>query len=98
MNGAVVPAAVTARWLLDRRPLTWLGVLNLHHIEFEDVNDFERLLSACADARVEVVFTAHDLTAMSRPSPSYGSGSGSSPLRVQPEASVDEFWGGETPG
>lgn len=69
LNGAntghgVVPAAVTAGWLLDRRPLDWLDVLHLHHIEFDDFATLQRLLTACADSAVKVVYTAHDLTPM----------------------------------
>jgi len=69
LNGAntghgVVPAAVTAGWLLDRRPLDWLDVLHLHHIEFDDLATLQRLLTACADSGVKVVYTAHDLTPM----------------------------------
>lgn len=69
LNGAntghgVIPTAVTAGWLLDRRPLDWLDVLHLHHIEFDDVATLQRLLTACADSRIKVVYTAHDLTAM----------------------------------
>ncbi len=69
LNGAstehcVVPAAVTAEWLLDRRPLYWLDVLHLHHIEFDDLSTLERLLAACADSSVKVVFTAHDVAPM----------------------------------
>jgi hypothetical protein len=60
----VVPAAVTASWLLDRRPLDWLDVLHMHHIEFDDFATLQRLLTACADANVKVVYTAHDLTPM----------------------------------
>ena len=53
LNGAntehgVVPTAVTASWLLDRRPLDWLDVLHLHHIEFDDFATLQRLLTACA--------------------------------------------------
>jgi hypothetical protein len=59
-----VPAAVTAQWVLDRRPLDWLDVLHLHHIEFDDLPTLERLLAACSEAQVRVVFTAHDLTPM----------------------------------
>ncbi len=67
LNGAntehgVVPTAVTASWLLDRRPLDWLDVLHLHHIEFDDFATLQRLLTACADSGVKVVYTAHDLT------------------------------------
>ena len=60
----VVPAAVTASWLLDRRPLDWLDVLHLHHIEFDDLATLQRLLTACADSNVKVVYTAHDLSPM----------------------------------
>lgn len=69
LNGAttehgVVPTAVTADWLLDRRPLDWLDVLHLHHIEFDDLALLERLLTACADSSVHVVITAHDVAPM----------------------------------
>ncbi|MBV2365330.1 hypothetical protein ACFPZ0_14010 [Streptomonospora nanhaiensis] len=62
--GAVVPVDVSAAWLLDHRPFTWFDVLHLHHIEFEDPADLERLLDACGAARTRVVCTAHDLRAM----------------------------------
>lgn len=60
----VVPDALTASWLLDRRPLDWLDVLHLHHIELDDINVLERLLAECADCGVKVVYTAHDITPM----------------------------------
>ncbi len=60
----VVPAAVTATWLLDRRPLDWLDVLHLHHVEFDDIADLKRLLTECADCDVKVVYTAHDISPM----------------------------------
>lgn len=56
-----VPAAVTANWLLDRRPFDWFDVLHLHHIEFDDIATLERLLHAAADAGITIVYTAHDL-------------------------------------
>ena len=60
----VVPAAVTAAWLLDRRPLDWVDVLHLHHVELDDITVLERLLEECADCGVKVVYTAHDITPM----------------------------------
>lgn len=60
----VVPEAVTAQWLLDRRPLDWLDVLHLHHIEFDDFTTLARLLAACQDSGVKIVYTAHDITPM----------------------------------
>lgn len=60
----VVPDAVTAAWLLDRRPLDWLDVLHLHHVELDDITILERLLAECADCGVKVVYTAHDITPM----------------------------------
>lgn len=60
----VVPGAVTAAWLLDRRPLDWLDVLHLHHIELDDITVLERLLAECTDSGVKVVYTAHDITPM----------------------------------
>ncbi|EST27059.1 hypothetical protein M877_17455 [Streptomyces niveus NCIMB 11891] len=63
-SGATVPAAVTATWLLAHAPLTWLDVLHLHHIDIEEMAVLERLLDACADSGVRVVFTAHDTHAM----------------------------------
>lgn len=60
----VVPDAVTAQWLLDRRPLDWFDVLHLHHVEFDDLPVLERLLAACADSAVLVVYTAHDVSPM----------------------------------
>lgn len=60
----VVPAAVTATWLLDRRPLDWLDVLHLHHVEFDDIADLKRLLTECVDCDVKVVYTAHDISPM----------------------------------
>ncbi len=63
-DGSVVPAAVTAEWLLRHRPLTWFDVLHLHHIDFEDPAKLEQLLDACASAGVRVVHTAHDTRAM----------------------------------
>ncbi|MFE9486492.1 hypothetical protein ACFYNF_08655 [Streptomyces sp. NPDC006641] len=59
-GGERVPAAVGAAWLLEHRPLTWLDVLHLHHIDFEDLPTLERLLDACLEEGVRVVFTAHD--------------------------------------
>lgn len=58
--GLVVPADVTASWILDRTPLDWLDVLHLHHIDLETPAVLERLLDVCAGAGVRVVFTAHD--------------------------------------
>ncbi|MFF7145416.1 hypothetical protein ACFZB5_30090 [Streptomyces nodosus] len=59
-----MPAAVNAAWLLDHGPLTWLDVLHLHHIDFEDLATLERLLDACLGYGVNVVFTAHDTRPM----------------------------------
>ncbi|WP_200865632.1 hypothetical protein [Streptomyces viridochromogenes] len=59
-GGDTVPAAVTAAWLLEHGPLTWLDVLHLHHIDFEDLPTLERLLDECLSHGVNVVFTAHD--------------------------------------
>lgn len=63
-DGATVPAAVSARWLVEHRPLNWVDVVHLHHVEFEAIDDLERLLSECRDAGVRVVHTVHDLRAM----------------------------------
>ncbi|WP_328333376.1 hypothetical protein [Streptomyces sp. NBC_00455] len=63
-SGAMVPTAVDATWLLEHGPLTWLDVLHLHHIDFEDLAVLERLLDACLDNGVTVVFTAHDTRPM----------------------------------
>ncbi|MER7604718.1 hypothetical protein [Nocardioides sp. NPDC127503] len=63
-NGHHVPDALSASWILDRRPLDWVDVVHLHHIEFEDETVLGELLSACDDAGVRVVHTIHDLTAM----------------------------------
>ncbi|MEV3949078.1 hypothetical protein AB0K57_15695 [Streptomyces halstedii] len=63
-SGAVVPTAVTATWLLAHAPLTWLDVLHLHHIDIEETAVLERLLDACAESGVRVVFTAHDTQSM----------------------------------
>lgn len=60
----IVPSAVTAAWLLDRRPLDWLDVLHLHHVELDDVTVLEQLLTECAGCGVKVVYTAHDITPM----------------------------------
>ncbi|WP_434593161.1 hypothetical protein [Streptomyces sp. A5-4] len=62
--GVTVPAAVTATWLLAQAPLTWLDVLHLHHIDIEEAAALERLLDACAESGVRVVFTAHDTHSM----------------------------------
>ncbi|MEU1278842.1 hypothetical protein [Streptomyces sp. NPDC005805] len=59
-TGETVPEAVSAAWLLEHGPLTWLDVLHLHHIDFEDIATLERLLDACLGYGVNVVFTAHD--------------------------------------
>jgi len=56
-----VPAALTAQWLLDRRPFDWFDVLHLHHVEFDEPVLLERVLSACDDAGVRIVFTLHDV-------------------------------------
>ena len=63
-NGQQVPDALGARWILDRRPLNWVDVVHLHHIEFENETVLEELLSACVDAGVRIIHTVHDLTAM----------------------------------
>lgn len=63
-SGDTVPAAVTADWLLEHGPLTWLDVLHLHHIDCEDIATLERLLDACLVYGVKVVFTAHDTRPM----------------------------------
>lgn len=63
-SGDTVPAAVDASWLLEHGPLTWLDVLHLHHIDFEDLATLERLLDACLGVGVNVVFTAHDTRPM----------------------------------
>ncbi|MFG1670973.1 hypothetical protein [Streptomyces sp. Y7] len=63
-SGDTLPAAVTAAWLLERGPLTWLDVLHLHHIDFEDLSTLERLLDECLNHGVNVVFTAHDTRPM----------------------------------
>lgn len=68
VDGAgTVPDAVGARWVLDRLPASWFDVLHLHHLEFEEPADLERLLSACRDAGIPVVFTAHDTAPMFGP-------------------------------
>lgn len=63
-----IPTTVTAEWIPQRRPLDWLDVVHLHHIEFESTSVLEQLLSACEDASVNVVFTAHDVIPMFIPS------------------------------
>lgn len=63
-GGDTVPTAVNATWLLEHAPLTWLDVLHLHHIDFEDPATLERLLDACVGDGVKVVFTAHDTRPM----------------------------------
>ncbi|MFI9585093.1 hypothetical protein ACIHCQ_25325 [Streptomyces sp. NPDC052236] len=63
-SGDTVPAAVNAAWLLEHGPLTWLDVLHLHHIDFEDLSTLERLLDECLNDGVNVVFTAHDTRPM----------------------------------
>ncbi|MFB7269612.1 hypothetical protein [Streptomyces sp. NPDC056244] len=63
-SGDTVPAAVNAAWLLDHSPLTWLDVLHLHHIDFEELAALERLLDECLNYGVDVVFTAHDVRPM----------------------------------
>ncbi|MFF2567352.1 hypothetical protein [Streptomyces sp. NPDC058084] len=63
-GGVTVPTAVDATWLLEHGPLTWLDVLHLHHIDFEDPATLERLLDACLGDGVRVVFTAHDTRPM----------------------------------
>lgn len=63
-SGETVPTAVSAAWLLEHGPLTWLDVLHLHHTDFEDVATLERLLDACLGYGVKVVFTAHDTRPM----------------------------------
>jgi hypothetical protein len=63
-SGDTVPAAVDAAWLLEHGPLTWLDVLHLHHIDFEDRATLERLLDECLNHGVTVVFTAHDTRPM----------------------------------
>ncbi|WP_405523602.1 hypothetical protein OG426_10035 [Streptomyces canus] len=63
-SGETVPTTVSADWLLEHSPLTWLDVLHLHHIDFEDVATLERLLDACLGHGVNVVFTAHDTRPM----------------------------------
>lgn len=60
----VVPQSVSAAWLLQRRPFDWFDVLHLHHVEFEDPDEFERLLSACEDEGINIVYTAHDVEPM----------------------------------
>lgn len=49
--GLVVPADVTASWILDRTPLDWLDVLHLHHIDLETPAVLERLLDVCLKRR-----------------------------------------------
>lgn len=63
-GGDTVPGAVDAAWLLEHAPLTWLDVLHLHHIDFEDLATLERLLDECLSHGVRVVFTAHDTSPM----------------------------------
>lgn len=63
-SGEVIPDALSTEWILDHRPLDWLDVVHLHHLEFEDEHMLERLLTACEEANVRVVYTVHDLTAM----------------------------------
>ncbi|MGW5366708.1 hypothetical protein ACWER6_06465 [Streptomyces sp. NPDC004009] len=63
-SGDAVPSAVDAAWLLKHGPLTWLDVLHLHHIDFEDLSTLERLLDECLNHGVNVVFTAHDTRPM----------------------------------
>lgn len=65
-DGRVVPADVTATWLLGHRPFSWFDVLHLHHIELEELETLERLLDACDAARIRVVHTAHDVHAIFR--------------------------------
>lgn len=63
-SGEVIPDALSVEWILEHRPLDWVDVLHLHHLEFEDEAALERLLTACEDAKVKVVHTVHDLAAM----------------------------------
>lgn len=63
-TGETVPEAVSTAWLLEHGPLTWLDVLHLHHIDFEDIATLERLLDACLGYGVNLVFTAHDTRPM----------------------------------
>ncbi|MFR9725048.1 hypothetical protein ACL02R_17040 [Streptomyces sp. MS19] len=63
-GGDTVPATVNATWLLEHRPLTWLDVLHLHHVDSEDLITLERLIDACVQEGVGVVFTAHDTRPM----------------------------------
>lgn len=63
-GGDTVPTAVGAAWLLGHRPLTWIDVLHLHHIDFEDLATLTRLLDVCSRDGVKVVFTAHDTRPM----------------------------------
>jgi hypothetical protein len=60
----IVPEAVSAQWLLDRRPLDWLDVLHLHHTEADSFATLQRLLAACTDSGVKIVYTAHDVAPM----------------------------------
>lgn len=88
----IVPVTVSCEWLLERRPLDWLDVVHLHHIEVEDLAMLERLLTACADASVAVVFTAHDI------GPMHGSTADQVWARLELVAKSNASWIGLTAG
>lgn len=62
----IVPDTVSAQWLLNRRPLDWIDVLHLHHIESDDSAALARLLFECEESGVKIVYTAHDTTPIYR--------------------------------
>lgn len=63
-TGDTAPDAPSAQWLLEQASLDWFDVLHLHHVEFEEVTDLERLLDRCTTEGKGLVHTAHDLKAM----------------------------------
>ncbi|MGH3715560.1 MAG: hypothetical protein ACRDT4_19190 [Micromonosporaceae bacterium] len=90
-SGDTVPTTVNADWLLAHRPLQWLDVLHLHHVEFEDIESLGRLLDACTADGIRVVFTAHDVEPMF-------TGEDELSARLRLLASADVRWIGLTPG
>lgn len=68
-----VPMRLTLEWVLSNQPLVWFDVLHLHHIEFEDLKNLEKMLDLCERYNKGVIYTVHDVKPIFESNTSYSS-------------------------